>query len=198
MFRRHRTGRTRWVVAAAAALTLLAAGVVTAIPAQAGVVTVQNGFEGNPYEFWNARYTEGSSIVNLVPHADARPTNGGRKAAWFDAPGNVPARISTNALFLPEPSGGQVTCRAEMYLKKADAPTPTDNPRVQLTVSERRGIVDTVIDGSTYTLTNTDYGRAEFAFWPYRRDANLIVEISVTGGMAYVDDLFVRCASAIS
>ncbi|WP_203791287.1 hypothetical protein [Paractinoplanes rishiriensis] len=175
---------------------------VTAIPAQAGVVTTQNGFEGNPYDFWNAHHTEGSSIVNLITHVEARPTNGGEFAAWFDAPGTVPARISTNALVLPRPSGGQVTCRAEMYLKKGImgvptfTPPPTGNPRVQLTVNERRGSVDTVIDGSTYTLTNTDYQRAEFASWPYR-DGNIVVTVSVTGGAAFADDLFVRCASAI-
>ncbi|RSM57991.1 hypothetical protein DMB66_31305 [Actinoplanes sp. ATCC 53533] len=196
MSRRQRTGRIRWLIGAAATLTLLGAGVVAANPAQAGVSTVSDGFEGgNPYLFWNVRYDHGRSIVNLINHVNANTEFGGQWLAWLEAPGTVPARISSDAIVLPEPSGGQVTCRAQAWAAKAG--DSVGSPRVQMSVNSRSGSVDTVIAGTTYTLTDTEYGRAEFAFWPYRANANLVVDISVTGGSAYVDDVSIRCASAI-
>jgi hypothetical protein len=196
MSRRQRTGRVRRLVGAVAALTLLGASMVAANPAHAGVSSVYDGFEGgNPYLFWNVRYDHGRSIVTLINHVEANTEFGGQWLAWLEAPGTTPARISSDAIVVPEPSGGQVTCRASAYAKKAG--DSVGSPRVQMTVNSRSGSADTVIDGTTYTLTNLEYGRAEFAFWPYRANANLVVDISVTGGSAYVDDVSIRCASAI-
>src|SRR5688500_4193260 len=113
MSRRQRTGRVRRLVGAVAALTLLGASMVAASPAQAGVSSVYDGFEGgNPYLFWNVRYDHGRSIVTLINHVEANTEFGGQWIAWFEAPGTAPARISSDAIVVPEPSGGQVTCRA--------------------------------------------------------------------------------------
>ena len=196
MSRRQRTGRIRWLVGAAATLTLLGAGVVAANPAQAGVSSVYDGFEGgNPYLFWNVQYDHGRSIVNLINHEKANTEFGGQWLAWLEAAGTVPARITSDPIRVPEPSGGQVTCTAEAYARKAGDSVGT--PRVRMAVNSRSGSVDTVIAGTTYTLTNLEYGRAQFASWPYRANANLVLDISATGGAAYVDDVSIRCASAI-
>jgi hypothetical protein len=189
MFRRLQTGRTRWVVAAAAAAALVGGGLFVSHPASAETI-VTDGFEGNPYDFWQTRDTPGDSIVWLGNHQQARTGSG---AAVFDAPFDVPARISRTMPVAP-PDGGAERCDAHAYVRKN--PDSTANPRVQMTVVRRSGIADTVIDGTTYTLTNTEYGDAHFASFP-NLASNLAVEISVTGGMVFLDDVSISCLREI-
>lgn len=196
MFHRRRFRRIRWVVGATAALTLLGVGLITASPAEAGVTSVENGFEGNPYYFWKVDYDEGDSIVTLINHVDAHNGAGGY-LAWFDAPSSVPARIYAGPLTVPRPSGTQVMCTANAFIAKATGWAGSVRFTLKIrTHAEQDGIN---IDSSSYTLpaTSTGWGRAEFAHWPYQ-DTNLFIDISVTGGMGYVDDVSIQCSSAIT
>jgi hypothetical protein len=186
MFRPLRTGRTRWVVAAASTLALLGGGLYVALPASAET-GVSDSFEGNPYDFWQTRDTPGDSIVWLGNGSAASRT--GFNAAQFDAPYDVPARIS-RAMTVASPGAGPAWCEAHAWVRKRrDTP---GTPRVQMTVMRRSGMVDTVIDGTTYSLTNTEYGNANFASFPYTV-SNLAVEISVTGGVVLLDDVSITC-----
>jgi hypothetical protein len=178
------------------ALALTAAtGLTLASPAHA-VSRFEDGFDGNPYLRWTVHYDHGRSFVLLINNEQARTDNGGIWSAWFDAPSTVPARISSTPLLVDPLGTGPATCSAAAYVKKAGpgAHVPGD-PRVQMTVLDRRGSVPTVLAGSTYTITNTTYGFAAFANYTYVPDRPVVVEISVTGGMAFVDDLIVNCVN---
>ncbi|MGN9907555.1 hypothetical protein ACTMTJ_08390 [Phytohabitans sp. LJ34] len=184
MFRRHRTNRTRWV-AAAAVLTLVGGGVSVASPAQAAT-SVADGFEGNPYDFWTTVDQPGDSLVWLGNHKDRRTGSG---AAVFDAPFEVPARIH-RPVIVDRPTGGAVWCYAEAWVRKV--PGTQTTPRARLGIRSTGASDGIYIDRSTYDLTNTDWGRAAFASFAYQT-STLTVDISVTRGEIFLDDVTVWC-----
>ncbi|GIE97723.1 hypothetical protein [Paractinoplanes rishiriensis] len=183
------SGRLRkTAIVAAAALTL---GVFFAVPARADTA-VYEGFEGNPYEQWTTRDTPGDSLVWLGDHTQART---GTHAAQLWAPFDVPAR-AYRTITVDRPIGGPVTCYGEAYLKRAPTlrgmPGTDKQPLVRIFIKDGGAFGTVVLGGNTYDLANFEYGRAAFATFAYRNPV-MTVEISVTGGLAYVDDLSVRC-----
>jgi hypothetical protein len=192
MFRRPRTTGRTWVGLVAAVLTTVGGSLFLAVPAQA-VTSVYENFEGNPYEQWSTRDTPGDSFVWLGDHTQAR--TGGTHAAQLWAPFDVPAR-AWRTITIDRPVGGPVTCYGEAYLKRAPTlramPGTDKQPRVRIFIKDGGAFGTVVLGGNTYDLANFEYGRAAFAIFPYRNPV-MTVEISVTGGLAYVDDVTVRC-----
>ncbi|HYN94953.1 MAG TPA: hypothetical protein VES42_13980 [Pilimelia sp.] len=191
MFRRLGTGRARAAIAAAAALALVGGGGYAAGPASAAT-SVVDGFEGNPYTNWSTRDTPGDSFVWLGDHTQSRT---GINSGHFYAPFDVPAR-AYRPVVVDRPSPNPSWCYAEAWLKRAPVwhnnPGTEKKPRVSLVI--RNGLV--VVGGTTYTLENFEYRRAPFASFRYRQP-DLTVDISVTNGMAYVDDVTVWCVQEI-
>ena len=189
MFRRQRTGRTR-LVAAAMLLGLVGGSLLVAGPAQAAS-SVTDGFEGNPYDRWQTEEQMGDSLVWLGNHLQRRT---GTNAAWLDAPFEVPARIYRSVV-VDRPSPSAVVCYAEAWVKKA--PETAGTPRLRMGIRSPGVSPGVYIALTTYDLTNTSYGRAQFATFDYQTP-NLIIDISATRGQAYVDDVTVWCARRIS
>jgi hypothetical protein len=170
-------------------------GVYLAIPAQAAT-SVADGFEGNPYDNWVTRDTPGDSLVWLGDHTQSRT---GGNAGHFYAPYDVPARAS-RPMIVDRPSPNPSWCFGEAWLKRAPTwpgqPGTEKQPRVRLQI-RAGGLAGTVIlAATTYDLANFEYGRAAFASFAYRQP-ELTVDISVTNGMAYVDDVTVWCIREI-
>jgi hypothetical protein len=186
MFRPQRTGRRRWLVATGIVLALTGASLVVATPAQAAT-SVTDGFEGNPYDRWTTQDQPGDSFVWLGNHLQRRT---GTNGAYFDAPFEVPAR-AYRSMIVERPTPGASRCFAEAWMK-AHPPPAGGTPRVRIVIRGTGAAEGIYIVRTTYDLTNFEYGRAAFANFSYKT-ANLTVDISVTGGLAYVDDVSVWC-----
>ena len=85
-------------------------------------------------------------------------------------------------------------CYAEAWVKKS--PSETGTPRIRMGIRATGASEGVYIRRSTYDLTNTEYGHATFASFDYQTP-NLTVDISVTRGLVYVDDVAVWCFKQI-
>jgi hypothetical protein len=170
-------------------LAMTGAGLVDGTSAQAAS-SVTDGFEGNPYDRWTAQDQPGDSLVWLGNHLQRRT---GTNAAMFDAPFEVPARISRE-IVVDRPTPQPVTCAAEAWVKKS--PSETGSPRIRMGIRTTGTSEGIYIEIHTYTLTNTTYAHASFASFDYQTP-NLTVVFSVTGGIVYLDDVTVWCYKKI-
>lgn len=192
MFQRQRTGRIRWAVAAAAALTSAAASVLVPSPAWAATA-VTDGFEGNPYDRWTGEEVRGFSIVELTNHQRART---GANIAWLEAyPPSAYSARTYRSVNLDRPPGGPVWCYGEAYLMRSAYGIPRpENVRVTLQI-RAGGPSGTRISGATYELTHeheTTYWHAAFASFAYQ-PGQLTIDISARSGTVLVDDVSVWC-----
>jgi hypothetical protein len=207
MFRRQRSGRTRWVVAAAATLALVGGGLAVALPASAATA-VTDGFEGNPYDRWRVEESKGNSFVELTNHQGARS---GSKIAWLEAypASNNRARIS-HTVTLDNPGGccGSF-CFATAYLSRpyigpingGPGEARPEMPRVTLQILAG-GPAGLPIDSASYDLPavgrgQETWGRADFANFDYR-PGPITIDITVRSGTAYVDDVSLSCLRNIT
>jgi hypothetical protein len=203
MFRRLRTGRARWVVAAASALALLGGGLFVALPAQADT-TITDSFESEPYYRWTVDETRGRSLVELTNHQHARS---GSNVAWLEA---YPASIFSARIYrtvtLDDPGGCCGSrCYASAYLKRPyigyiGGEARPGTPRVTLQV-RAGGPSGARLSGASFDLPaqgrdDHTWGRADFGSFAYR-PGSLTIDISVQSGTAYVDDVTVACQREI-
>jgi hypothetical protein len=198
MFRRLRTGRTRWVFAAVALALPAATGLTIASPAHAETLPIVDGFETGGWT------TEGVAGKTSAAVGTFTGPHSGSALAFLDAYPNAPAEARVfRAITLNNGAPLPGTCRASVYLhvfpilppEGTPLPPIQDNVQVFLKVHSG-GPTGQLISAFGYNLRQAGWGTAPLAFapipWP-GSSRTVTVEIAAYRGVAAADDLTFSC-----
>jgi hypothetical protein len=184
--------RLRRILTAAAALTLLGAGLAVTLPANAAITSYQDGFEGNAHVQWSSVELRGSSLVFFNNTIMRRS---GTNAAWLIAgPTASEAARIYRRIRLDQPTA-PFDCFGSLYMRKAGGQRNAQ-PSATVTVHLRPNSivappswtkVFTVSDGSSYQL---------FSLGVYPYMSQFYVDISSVNDVT-IDDLSFECRTGI-
>jgi hypothetical protein len=183
--------RLRRIVTAAAALTLLGAGLAVTLPANAAITSYQDGFEGNAHVQWTSVEIRGKSLVFLNNIIGRRS---GDNAAWLIAgPTASDAARIYRRIRLDEPPA-PFECFGSLYMKKAGGQR-TAQPAATVTVHLRPNSIAAPPSWTkVFTVSANSYQLFSLGIYPFM--SQFYVDISSVYDVM-IDDLSFECRKKI-